>query len=86
MLVSLSGGGALNAIFMQPGNIVLELATTLFTPGMETYLEAHHQFFSNVAFKKDHTYISVSNFDKHAETLIQKIKNNKIVMEIINVN
>lgn len=84
--VSLSGGGALNTIFMQPGGLVLELCTTLFTPAFDGFIEAHHQFFSNVAFKKNHTYISISNEDKKAATLLKKIKTNKLVMDKVILN
>ena len=84
--VSMSGGGAINAIFMQPGGVVLELTTTLFTPSFDGFMEAHHQFFSNVAFKKDHTYVAIKNEDKKAATLIKKIKTNKLVMDKIIAN
>jgi hypothetical protein len=41
---------------------------------------------SNVAFKKDHTYVAIKNEDKKAATLIKKIKTNKLVMDKIIAN
>jgi len=83
-LVSITGGGAINAMLMPPGNRILELVTLLSTPyNFDEWVEAYHAFFANISFKKNHTYLAIGNHDKKAINLLEKIKNNEIAMNMI---
>lgn len=88
-LVSLSGGGSLNCIFMQPQTTVIELTTYLTTPSIDEFsdgkfIESHHHFFSSVCHEKDIFYHSVKNEEKLSKKIIDKLESNKHIMGIIN--
>ena len=87
-LIHLTGGGGINATFMQPGSNVIELVTTMVVnnnireDGMKDSEEALHHFYAAYAFNKNHNYISIQNKTREAEAIIDKIKNNKLLAAI----
>lgn len=88
-LVSLSGGGSLNCIFMQPNTNVVELVTYLTTPAGQPYrdgkfIDSHHQFFADACNEKDIFYHSVKNSTKLSADIIKKIELNKYLLGMIN--
>jgi len=95
-IASISGGGAINLIFMQSGSNVIELISPLFSPiGEEDLPEgkminnwviAHHNFFSNIAYKRELNYIGISNPEKKSSMVLNKIINSKAAMSIIKEN
>lgn len=80
-LVSLTGSGISNSMFMQPNQTVVELVTPLQIPfddennpyGSVLIQDLHH-FYSTMAFKKGHKYIALSNEHKKSSEIINQIE------------
>lgn len=91
--VLISGGGAINLIFMQNGGNCIELVTPLFSVYGEVkemkdtelgnWVISHHNFISNISFKRDLDYIGLSNFEKKSDIILNKIIKNKSAMCLI---
>lgn len=83
VLVSATSGGITNAMFMQPNGKVVELITSKVNP-LGIYAktiddkmqveEVLHHYYVSLCWNKEHTYIGVSNKDRLASTLINKLK------------
>lgn len=93
-LASISGGGALNLIFMQDGGNVLEIVSPLFSGyGSEikdldtgepaNWVLAHHNFFSNISFKRNLSYVGIPSSEKKSEIVLKRIINSKPAMSLI---
>jgi capsular polysaccharide biosynthesis protein len=70
ILISITGAGLGNMIFMQPKQTVIELFTPL------TFEKNNHQlhFFHHLnATAKNHTYVSIANIDKNSKSIKNKI-------------
>jgi hypothetical protein len=93
-VASISGGGALNLIFMQEGGNAIEIVSPLFSGyGAEikdldtgepaNWVIAHHNFFSNISFKRKLNYVGISSPEKKASIALGRIINSKAAMSII---
>jgi len=85
--VSLTSGGLVNSIFMQDGGNVIELVTPLIAQmhTMENgvleseYEEAHHHYYSAIAFNKRHLYIGIENYSTKIKDFIDKFEKHSII-------
>lgn len=90
-LISISGAGLSNAIFMQSNCNVVELFTSHWiwrnkqaeSPTVRILKEEEHFFYNSIAFEKGQEFIAVNNKDKKAEEIINKFKTNTILKAII---
>lgn len=89
-LVSLSGAGLSNALFMQDNCNVVELFTSHWiwinakgNDSIRQLREEEHFFYNSIAFEKGQEYIAVNNKEKSAEEVIHKFKTNPILKAII---
>ena len=92
-LASISGGGALNLIFMQNNSNVVEIISPLFSGYGEAmdsdliapanWVIAHHNFFSNISFKRNLNYVGISSPEKRASVALGRIINSRAAMSII---
>jgi capsular polysaccharide biosynthesis protein len=80
-LVSVSGSGLTNSLFMQPSQTVVELVTPLCiplddedNPYKSILIEDLHHFYSTMAFKKHHKYVALNNQEKSASSIINQIE------------
>ena len=96
-LASISGGGALNLIFMQEGCNVVEIVSPLFSgygeeiKNLDTkepvnWAIAHHNFFSNISFKRNLNYVGIPSSEKKASIAIGRLINSKPAMSVIGEN
>ena len=101
-IMSLTSGGLINQIFMQPNTNIIEISTSHFFPKRLTknsvpisefkpvdninYAGEEHlqNFYKSFSHVKDQFYCAITNEDLQADTVINKIKNNKYLMDIIN--
>jgi len=80
MLISITGAGLGNMIFMQPRQTIIELFTPLI------FEKNNHQlhFFHHLnATAKNHTYISIANIDKDFKSIKNKILLDDTLLSII---
>lgn len=98
-LVSVTSSGLSNAIFMQPGQTVVEIKTPLAlqvnrsfltNPGIEMDFQAPqmlveelHHFYEVISFKKNHLHISVPNPEKNMLDVITKIYEDKKILKLL---
>lgn len=75
-IASLSSSGLSWSVFMQPGGNVLELQTAF--PNIPDAEFLHHQY-QAISYSRDLNYYSIPNHDKLSESLIDKIKDSKIL-------
>jgi hypothetical protein len=82
VIAGISGAGLVNAVFMQPGNLLIEIAVPLIThiPGKEDHYpyehdSARHLFHPLSAFIKNHMLIQVPVNDNSAKNAVDKINN-----------
>lgn len=80
VLVSITGSGLTNSIFMEPGQTVVELVTplTIYVEYMKETVEDLHHIYSVMAFKKNHNYIAINNKNKSAQDVIDRIESNLV--------
>lgn len=92
-LVSVTSSGLANAIFMQPGQTVVEIKTPLAiqvhqsfftaTPESQTIdgpgmlIEELHHFYEVISFKKNHLHISIPSAEKAMLPIIKRISQNE---------
>ena len=89
-VVSLSGAGLSNAIFMQQGSNVIELLTYhyVWRPRYEnekrflSITEEEHFFYVSIALEKGLEYIAINNKEQNADMIINKINQNTILKGI----
>lgn len=87
VVASITGSGLTNAIFMRPGQTLIEIVTPLVVPvgrpGQKKdindpyFVQELHNFYKNIAFFKDHTYFAVQNEDRSFEKLRDLIESDK---------
>jgi hypothetical protein len=85
VLASITGSGLANAAFMQPGQTLIEIVTPLVvpvgSPGRKKditdpyYVQELHNFYKNLAFYKNHTYLGIHNETRSFKTLKNTIEN-----------
>jgi hypothetical protein len=86
-IASLTGSGLTNAVFMRPGQTMIEIVTPLVIssgrPGEAKditnpfYIEELHNFYKNLSFYKNHTYLAIHNKERSFEKLAEVIENDK---------
>ena len=78
LVVSLTGGGLTNIMFMKDKGIVVELITTLITNyndrknNIINIEEGQHHYYHSISFQKNHEYIGVINKSTLADDIINK--------------
>ena len=94
-IASLTSSGLTNAIFMQPGGNVIEIATPLLVLSPiihsltgsenveELIVKELHMFYKNLAHFSNHMYISIPNSEKQFKILKKNIESNKLLLEIL---
>jgi hypothetical protein len=95
-LVSLTGSGLTNAVFMQPGGIMFEIVTPLVVavpfPGIPKditdpfYVQEIHNFYKNLAYYQNHTYASVQNPTRSIEEFKENIEKTPKLKEFLDRN
>jgi len=85
VVASITGSGLANAAFMQPGQTLIEIFTPLVvpvgSPGKAKdltdpfYVQELHNFYKNLAFYKNHTYLAINNESRSFEKLNETIQN-----------
>jgi hypothetical protein len=84
-LVSTTSSGFINACFMKPGSLMVELTTPLIsfsrlgngiTQAESQGQEEIHHFYHAMSFVMEHGYISIPNNDRSAAKVISFIENN----------
>lgn len=86
-VASITGSGLSNAVFMQPGQIMIELVTPLVVPtgrpGKQKdltdpyYVQELHNFYKNLAFFKDHLYLGIQSEGRSNEKIIEQIESDQ---------
>lgn len=90
-MVSISGSGLTNSIFMQPGQTVVEITSPMITTnpprytntGLEEYNADIHHYFSPLSFKRKHVHISIANRTKKTSDVISTMLASPIVKYIL---
>ena len=90
-LISLSGAGLSNALFMQDNCNIIELFTSHWiwrnakdnNNNIRQLREEEHFFYNSIAFEKGQEYVAVNNKEKRAEDVIHKFNTNPILKAII---
>ena len=92
-IAGLSGAGFTNAIFMQPNTNMIEIISTHIFPTLPNmewteiednmFTETQHFFYNKIAFEKKQNYYTINNIEKKAEIVLDRIKSNKLMMELI---
>lgn len=92
-IASITGGGAMNLVFMQNGGNVIEIISPIYSlfngkgnpEGKEygDWIISHHNFFSNISYKRELIYTGISNPEKKADDAINKIINSNAAMSVI---
>jgi hypothetical protein len=85
VVASITGSGLANAAFMQPGQTLIEIFTPLVvpvgSPGKAKdltdpfYVQELHNFYKNLAFYKNHTYLAINTESRSFEKLNETIQN-----------
>ena len=79
-MVSITGGGLTNTIFMKNGSTVVEIMTSLITNyndrinNIMNLEEGQHHFYHSIAYQKDHEYIGVVNKNIISNEIVDKFK------------
>ena len=96
-LMALTTSGLCNSIFMQPNNNVLEFVTVIKEAnrpisylrkksaenGSNNIYEVLHNYFKYLAKQKNHLYWAIANSTYDAIDLLNYLKNNKYLMQVI---
>jgi hypothetical protein len=95
-LVSLTGSGLTNAVFMQPGGVMFEIVTPLVVsvpfPGIAKdltdpfYVQEIHNFYKNLAYYQNHIYACVQNPARSIEEFKKTIDNTPKLKEFLDRN
>ena len=89
-LMSVTSSGLVNQMLMQSNTNIIEISTPLMfienkKEIKDEIINEHLQYFyKDFAYLKDQFYCAIANEDLQADTVINKIKNNKYLMDIIN--
>ena len=90
-IISLTGSGLINMVWMQPGCTVVELATSMVLPlnfadeenNIRHVEETIHHFFSTLSINKQHNYVAIPNTKRNAKNIIKNIENNYFLKSIV---
>lgn len=92
-IVSTTSSGLTNAIFMQPGQTVIELVTPLIihfpnpdSDSVEKWKlqEELHHFYSMIAFHKNHNFLALGNKYRKSKDIAKQIEEDKFLKLFIN--
>lgn len=91
LLVSLTGGSLLNAIFMKNNSTVVEIVTSKVNPlamhektnGLFQVEEVLHHFYELLSWHKNHAYVCIQNKTRVAEDIIDSIVNTNIMKILV---
>lgn len=91
-IVSATSSGLINACFMRPGSIMVEISTPLisfnnigngFTSPKSTAQEEIHHFYHRVSMEMNHNYISIPNMTRESQAIIDKIESNNSLKNML---
>lgn len=93
-VVSLTGSGLINIVWMQPRSTVVELSTPMVLPlhfadeenNIRHVEETIHHFFSALSFNKEHNYVAVPNKKRNTKDVIKNIEGNSFLKDIVKGN
>jgi hypothetical protein len=85
VLVSLSGSGLTNQVFMKPGQVVIELTNALINedPVSDKLIKEFHNQYLTIALSQGHTYVSVPHERSFLE-LKSKFESNEMLKRLLN--
>ena len=91
-IISLSGSGLSNSIFMKENTYVIELTTALTASRFSNEMdagkshgeEALHHYYSVLAWERNQFYISISNKDQSYKSIIDAFEKTKILERVRN--
>ena len=93
VLVGITGSGLTNAVWMQPGTTMVEIVTPLLVsvapPDADKdvtnpfVVQELHNFYKNIAFYKDQTFIAFQNETRNNSLLEATIEKNKKIIEVL---
>ena len=89
-LVGLTGAGLTNSVFMQPETNLVEIASPIifynriYSTSIVDFSEAQHFFYSKIAFERKLFYYTVNNIEKKSNIVIERIKHNKGILDLLN--
>ena len=78
-IVSLSGGGLSNALFMQKNTNMIEIVSTMMSPftfvkdDTNEWQEYHGHFYSAIAFQKEQNYFGINNIKADSDIIIDML-------------
>lgn len=88
-MVSLTSSGISNAIFMQPGQTVLEISSPLLLVGNGNHLDGFdiveelHHFFFMIGYYKRHTYLTLPLHSRSTTEAIEKLDSTKYLQKLL---
>ena len=88
ILISLTGSGLTNCIFMQPEQKIVEIFTPLIISKTKNDLninfqEEWHFFNHRMSAIKQHKYFSLSNINRSSEEIIKNIEKDELFKQIL---
>jgi hypothetical protein len=85
LLVSTTGSGLVNAMFMQPGNNVVELMTPLIIRNFYGFHEQQlHWFYQVLSFRKNHRHLNIPNYSRSTISLVRAILSDPYLGALMN--
>jgi len=88
-LVSVTSSGLGNLVFLNPGSTVVELGTRMFRDiaqdkdGNMLLEESLHLLYFPLSYIFNHNHVYVPNYDRQAETIVDRIINTKFLYELV---
>lgn len=84
LLISLSGSGLTNQLFMKPRQTVVELSNPLinYDPNSESHLKEFHNQYLTIAQACDHTYISAPH-QRSVEEIKSKFESSEVLKKLL---
>jgi hypothetical protein len=83
-IVGITGSGLTNAVFMQPGGMMVEIVTPLIVPiafpgqlkdiTAPFFVQEIHNFYKNLAYYQNHTFIGIGNTGRSFEELTKTVE------------
>lgn len=79
ILISTTGSGLANSLFMQPGSIVVEIVTPLKLPigldlDSENWVQTLQYYYDIISFEKNHLHIRIPNHSGHSSDIINSLQ------------
>lgn len=85
LLVSTTGSGLTNAMFMQPGNNVVEIMTPLIIRNFFGLSEQQlHYFYQTLSFRKNHKHLNIPNYSRKTSDLVDAILSDPYLGALMN--